>query len=73
VVANDGGGAGEFIEHGREGLLVEPEPRAIAESLDSLYADRAQARAMGERGREKLKAMNLSWEKVVVSLIDGAR
>lgn len=72
VVANDGGGAGEFIEHGSEGLLVEPEPRAIAESLDSLYADRAEARAMGERGREKLKAMNLSWENVVTSLINGA-
>jgi glycosyltransferase involved in cell wall biosynthesis len=72
VVANDGGGAGEFIEHGSEGLLVEPEPRAIAESLDSLYADRAEARAMGERGRDKLKAMNLCWENVVESLIDGA-
>jgi len=72
VVARDGGGAKEFIEHGSEGLIVEPEPRAIAESLDSLYADRARARAMGERGREKLKAMNLSWENVVESLINGA-
>src|SRR5207237_7593736 len=61
VAAADGGGAAEFIEHEREGLIVEPEPRAIAESLDSLYADRARARAMGERGREKLRAMNLSW------------
>jgi glycosyltransferase involved in cell wall biosynthesis len=73
VVANDGGGATEFIEHGSEGLLVEPEPRAIAESLDSLYFDRAGARVMGERGREKLKAMNLCWENVVESLINGAR
>ena len=72
VVARDGGGAAEFIDHGSEGLLVEPEPRAIAESLDSLYADRARAHAMGERGREKLKAMNLSWENVVASLINGA-
>jgi glycosyltransferase involved in cell wall biosynthesis len=72
VVARDGGGATEFIEHEREGLIVEPEPRAIAESLDSLYADRARARAMGERGREKLKAMNLSWNHVVESLINGA-
>jgi hypothetical protein len=28
---------------------------------------------MGERGREKLRAMNLSWENVVESLINGAR
>ncbi len=72
VVAGDGGGAREFIEHGSEGLIVEPEPQAIAESLDSLYADRARARAMGERGREKLKSMNLSWQRVVESLINGA-
>jgi glycosyltransferase involved in cell wall biosynthesis len=72
VVARDGGGATEFIEHGSEGLIVEPEPRAIAESLDSLYADRARARAMGERGREKLTAMNLSWENVVESLVNAA-
>jgi glycosyltransferase involved in cell wall biosynthesis len=72
VVARDGGGATEFIEHRSEGLIVEPEPRAIAESLDSLYADRVRARAMGERGREKLQGMNLSWENVVESLIGGA-
>jgi glycosyltransferase involved in cell wall biosynthesis len=73
VVAADGGGATEFVEHEREGLVVEPEPRAIAEALDSLYSDRTRARAMGERGREKLLAMNLSWESVVESLINGAR
>src|SRR6266550_7540810 len=72
VVAGDGGGATEFIEHNSEGLIVEPEPRAIAESLDSLYADRAQAQAMGERGREKIEAMNLSWDHVVKSLINSA-
>jgi glycosyltransferase involved in cell wall biosynthesis len=72
VVARDGGGATEFIEHEREGLIVDPEPRAIAESLDTLYADRGQARLMGERGHERLKAMNISWEHVVESLISGA-
>ncbi|HEV7476003.1 MAG TPA: glycosyltransferase family 4 protein [Pyrinomonadaceae bacterium] len=72
VVARDGGGATEFIEHEREGLVVDPDPQAIAESLDSLYSDRERARAMGQRGQEKLKAMKLSWEHVVESLIDGA-
>ncbi|MBC8029292.1 MAG: glycosyltransferase family 4 protein [Pyrinomonadaceae bacterium] len=72
VVANDGGGATEFIEHEHEGFIVEPEPRAIAEALDSLYADRQRAQAMGQRGQEKLKAMNLSWQHVISSLIDAA-
>ena len=72
VVARDGGGATEFIEHGSEGLVIDPDPRAIAEALDSLYAQRESARAMGQRGREKLQAMNLSWDHVVESLISGA-
>jgi len=72
IVAGDGGGATEFIEDGREGFLVEPEPQAIASRLDALYTDRALARLMGARGREKLLAINLSWENVVERLISGA-
>ena len=72
VVAADGGGATEFVEHEREGLVVEPEPRAIAAAVDALYSDRARARAMGERGLEKLTSMNLSWDHVVERLINGA-
>lgn len=72
VVARDGGGAAEFIDHEREGFVVEPEPQAIAAWLDSLYTDRARARAMGERGREKVKSLDLSWERVVDRLISAA-
>ena len=72
VVASDGGGATEFIENEREGFVVSPEPKAIAESLDRLYADRERARAMGQSGKEKLSSMNLSWQHVVESLMDGA-
>jgi glycosyltransferase involved in cell wall biosynthesis len=72
VVARDGGGATEFIEHDSEGLVVEPEPRAIAEALDALFTDRARAQSMGARGRDKIKAMNLSWHTVVEKLINAA-
>jgi len=71
VVASDGGGATEFIEDGREGLITDPEPQLIAECIDRLYSDRRRARVMGERGREKIQAMNLSWEHVVESLLSG--
>jgi glycosyltransferase involved in cell wall biosynthesis len=72
VVPSDGGGATEFVEHGREGLIPEPEPKAIADCLDTLYSNRQEARLMGARGREKLTAINLSWENVVKSLINAA-
>ena len=72
VVPSDGGGATEFVEHGREGFVTEPEPRAVAECLDALYTDRETARRMGERGREKLLSLNLSWRNVVEKIISGA-
>jgi glycosyltransferase involved in cell wall biosynthesis len=72
IVARDGGGAAEFVEHEDNGLIVEPDPRAIAESLDQLYSDRERARRMGENGREKLLAMKLSWNNVVEKLISAA-
>jgi len=72
VVARDSGGAAEFVEHERNGLIVEPDPRAIAESLDQLYSSRDRAHRMGESGREKVLAMKLSWQNVVEKLISAA-
>jgi len=68
IVPTDGGGATEFIEHEGEGLVVEPNARAIAEALDSLYSNRQQSRVMGERGLEKIRNLKLSWTKVVEKL-----
>lgn len=72
VVPQDGGGATEFVGHQQDGFIVEPAPKAIAECLDTIYSDREKARKMGERGKEKLKAMNLSWDHVVKKLINAA-
>jgi len=72
LVTSDSGGAAELIEHDRDGLIVAPEPKAIAAALDQLYQDRDRARRMGERGREKLAAMNLSWQNVVKKIISAA-
>jgi glycosyltransferase involved in cell wall biosynthesis len=68
IVARDGGGATEFIEDGRDGLIVDPTPEDVARAIDELYVDRLRAKQMGERGREKVLAMNLSWQHVVEKL-----
>lgn len=72
IVPRDGGGATELIEHKSEGFTVEPTPQAIAEALDEFYMNRERARLMGERGREKLLAMNLTWQRVVEKLLTAA-
>jgi glycosyltransferase involved in cell wall biosynthesis len=68
IVARDGGGATEFIEDGREGLLVDPTPQEVARAIDELYLDRKRAREMGARARDKVLAMKLSWKHVVEKL-----
>jgi glycosyltransferase involved in cell wall biosynthesis len=72
VVARDGGGATEFVEDDREGLVADPDPRAIASAVESLHADRPRALRMGERAREKLLAADLSWRHVVEKIISAA-
>jgi glycosyltransferase involved in cell wall biosynthesis len=72
VVLTDGGGATEFVDNGSDGFVVEPQPAAIAQALDELYADKRRARTMGERGREKILAMDLCWDKVVERLISAS-
>jgi glycosyltransferase involved in cell wall biosynthesis len=72
VVASDSGGAAEIIEHEHNGLIVEPDPRAIAEALDRLHSDRAWALQLGTRARDKISEMDLSWQRVVERLISAA-
>jgi glycosyltransferase involved in cell wall biosynthesis len=72
VVAKDGGGATEFVEHDSEGLVIEPDAKSVASALDQLYSDRERAKLMGSRGREKLMAANLSWQNVVERLVSAA-
>jgi glycosyltransferase involved in cell wall biosynthesis len=72
ITACDSGGPTEFVEHEHTGLIVDPDPKAIAAALDQFCSDRERARRMGERGREKLMAMNLSWSNVVAKIISAA-
>jgi len=68
IVARDGGGATEFVDDGVEGLIVDPTAQDVARAIDELFFDRDRARQMGTRGREKVLAMNLSWQNVVAKL-----
>ena len=72
VAPTDGGGATESVEDGSEGFVVAPEPQTLAAALDRIYEDKQKARSMGERGREKLLAMNITWQHVVDKIISSA-
>ena len=65
VTCTDSGGPLEFVVPGETGWVVAPEPQALAEALEQLWADKAAARAMGEAGRARIGALGLSWDSVV--------
>jgi glycosyltransferase involved in cell wall biosynthesis len=67
VTARDSGGTLEFVQHGINGLVVEPEARAIAEAVSALDADRGRAASLGSAGYDV--ARMVSWDGVIERLV----
>jgi peptidoglycan/xylan/chitin deacetylase (PgdA/CDA1 family) len=65
VVATAVDGVAEVVEHGKTGLLVEPEkPDLLAKSVIELIRNPNRAKGMGKRGRERL-ARYFSIDRVI--------
>jgi glycosyltransferase involved in cell wall biosynthesis len=56
VVAFSGGATAEFLEDGRNGLVVAPAAPLLAAAAALLLRDRALARRLGDAGRETVNA-----------------
>lgn len=69
ITCTDSGGPLEFVQHGRNGLVCQPEAEALAKAMDTLWEDRALARAMGKEGRALYTELGPSWERVVECLL----
>src|SRR6266496_892915 len=70
VTTTDSGGPLESVFDGRTGLVTEPEPKAIAEAFDRLFAERNRAAAMGAAGRDFVRTRIPAWPAVVAALLD---
>lgn len=68
VTCRDSGGPLEFVVHGETGEVAEPSPAALADAIDRLAANPGRARAMGIAGRDRILAMDLTWQRVVSTL-----
>jgi glycosyltransferase involved in cell wall biosynthesis len=71
VTCRDSGGTLEFVEDGVSGLVVDPEPRAIAEAVNRLFGDRRRAKEMGAAGRPRVSG--ISWDHVIDRLTEPLR
>jgi glycosyltransferase involved in cell wall biosynthesis len=70
VTTTDAGGPLEFVTDGETGLVTPPDPEAIAESFDRLFADRALAGRLGSAGNAVLREQVPAWPDVVARLLD---
>jgi len=70
IVCTDTGGVSDLlVRDGETGLVCEPDPRALAEAIDRLTLDRPMAERLGAAARERLRALDLSWERVAEELL----
>jgi glycosyltransferase involved in cell wall biosynthesis len=61
----DSGGTNELVEHGRNGLVVEPEAEALAEAMEALWTSKKLARDLGEEAHATLGRQRIDWECVL--------
>jgi len=59
----------ELVEHGVNGLIAEPDPKALAEAMDRLYLDRKGTQKMGLNAASRVGEMNISWSHVLERLL----
>jgi len=67
VTTTDAGGPLEFVEDGVTGFVVAPDPRAIADAIARLSANRRAAADLGAAGAERARA--ITWTGVVDRLM----
>jgi glycosyltransferase involved in cell wall biosynthesis len=69
VTVGDSGGVPEFVEQGRNGLIVEPQPEALAGAFDRLYRDRNDTIRMGEAAEARVRELGINWDAVIARLL----
>ena len=68
VTFSDSGGVLTLVEDGSTGKVCDPLPEACAAVFDELWLTRIQAKSLGHAGFEKMKSLNITWDRVVGAL-----
>ena len=69
ITTADAGGVLEFVTHGQNGLVCDPDPKSIAEAIDRLYSDRELVKALGSRAAETVEKLQINWDNVIDRLL----
>lgn len=69
ITTTDSGGVLEFVTHEHNGLVCDPDPEAIAETLDRLYSDWELVNALGSEAAETVEKLHINWDNVIDRLL----
>lgn len=69
ITVSDSGGVPEFVQDDVNGFITPPEPAALAEVFDKLYADRALAARLGAAAADRIAELGVDWDTVVSRLL----
>lgn len=67
VTTSDAGGPLEFVRHGENGLIADPNPKSLAHCIQQLSGNRDRCIALGTQGRHDVA--RISWAKAVDVLL----
>ena len=69
VTCTDSDGVKELVQPGQGGLTVTPDPEALGEAFDRLYAEEKMARQLGEEAYLAASELIPSWGQVIERLL----
>lgn len=69
ITTCDAGGPLEFVDNNVNGYILDTNPEEIAKKIDYLFENRAVAKEMGLQGYNKMKDMDITWDRVIKELV----
>lgn len=70
ITCTDSGGPTEFIQHGLNGFVLNPDAKLLGEAIEKIYLNKNAAKNMGRAAYEKVLSLDISWQKVIEKFIN---
>lgn len=69
LTTTDSGGPNEFVLHGYNGLVAQPNPRSLGEKLSQLRDSPELAASLGRNARTSHRQLNMQWAQTIQTLL----
>jgi glycosyltransferase involved in cell wall biosynthesis len=69
ITCTDSGGPLEFVRNHETGWIAEPSAESLAQAMDEVWGDKAQAQRWGKRGRDLYDDLGINWKTVLEHLL----